>query len=503
MKKNIYILFISLCSTVFAMAQTHEDALRYSQNIYEGTARFQGMGGAFAALGGDFTTLSINPAGVAVFRSSEFSITSTLALLSSSGTYLGNRTSESNPRVGIGNAGWVSSFYTNNTSGVVGFNFGIGFNKLQNNPQRFSAHGRTGETSLPRALAFGLDGLQHSAFENDATNTEWLAMKTGLIHYIDKKSDGTPIDGSYIGATEDFDAVNPDDLNKIYQMGDVNQSYYCNQTGHVGEYVFNFGLNVSHKFYFGMTFGLQDIANDFYEEYAEDAVNYADFNSTGYRGLVRESSIYTDGVGYNVKFGVIARPVGGLRVGAYIHTPTWMFLRNTWSEKMTSDINGAKSTESVEGHDDYRITTPARWGVGLAYTFGAAALLSVDYEGVNYTRTRLSNEHGATGIFQDNNNLLKQDCRTATNIRVGGEYKIGDFAVRAGYAWYQNARKDFSDTHIGSAGFGYRGRFFSADAAYSFAPGVKENYVIYNGNPDLTALDVFTGKFMVTIGFRF
>ncbi|MDR0581340.1 MAG: hypothetical protein LBG31_00070 [Prevotellaceae bacterium] len=499
MKKNIYILIMSLCSSGFAVAQTYEDALRFSQNIYEGTARFQGIGGAFAALGGDFTTLSINPAGVAVFRSSEFSITPELIFSSTSGKYLNNQTSELKIRTGIANAGWVSAFDTHNTSGLVGFNFGIGFNKLQNNPQRFSAHGRTGTTSLPRALATGLsiDGVPHNTFNDDATNTEWLAMQTGLIQYVENR------DGAYIGATENFDATDPDDLDKIYQMGDVDQSYYCDQSGHVGEYVFNFGLNISHRVYLGMTFGLQDITNNFHEEYDEQAVHYADFNATGYRGLNHETNISTSGVGYNLKFGVIVRPVGGLRAGAYIHTPTWMFLRNTWNERMSSNIDNMEYSEFIEGHDDYRVTTPVKWGAGIAYTFGTVALLSVDYEGVNFTGTRMSNEDGATSYYRWDNERLQEDCRTATNIRIGGEYKISDFALRAGYAWYQNARKDYADTQIGSVGFGYRGRFISFDAAYSFAPGLKENYILYNGNPDDTSLNIFTSKFMVTLGFRF
>ncbi|MDR3132660.1 MAG: hypothetical protein LBU42_01380 [Prevotellaceae bacterium] len=499
MKKNIYILLISLFSTVFAAAQTTAEALLFSQNIYEGTARFQGMGGAFAALGGDFTTLSINPAGVAVFRSSEFSFTPELAFLSTSGNYLNNQSSEPKARAGLGNFGWISAFDTHNSSGVVGVNFGIGFNKLQNNPQRFSASGRTGNTSLPAALAMGLsnDGVSHNTFDNDATNTEWLAMRTKLISYVENR------DGSYIGATENFDAADPDDLSKIYQMGDVNQSYYCDQSGYVGEYVFNFGLNVSHLFYFGMTFGLQDVQNDFYEEYLEAAVNYADFDTTGYRGLGHETNIRTSGVGYNLKFGAIVRPVGGLRLGAYIHTPTWMSLRNTWNERMTSDVGGAKYDEFIDGHDDYRLTTPMRWGMGIAYTFGSVALLSVDYEGVNYRHTRLANENGVTSAYRDANERLQNDNRTTANIRIGGEYKINDFAIRAGYAWYQNARKNFADTQVGSVGFGYRGRFVSVDAAYSFAPGVKENYVLYNGSPYETSLNIFISKLAVTVGFRF
>ena len=57
------------------IAQNVDDALRYSQIFYGGTARFMSMGGAFTALGGDISSLSQNPAGLGVFRSSELTIT--------------------------------------------------------------------------------------------------------------------------------------------------------------------------------------------------------------------------------------------------------------------------------------------------------------------------------------------------------------------------------------------------------------------------------------------
>ena len=48
-------------------AQGFYDALRYSTDEIQGTARFRGMSGAFGALGGDMSAVSLNPAGSAVF----------------------------------------------------------------------------------------------------------------------------------------------------------------------------------------------------------------------------------------------------------------------------------------------------------------------------------------------------------------------------------------------------------------------------------------------------
>ncbi len=44
-------------------AQGEIDAYRYSQTEVTGTARSMSMGGAFGALGGDISSIAINPAG--------------------------------------------------------------------------------------------------------------------------------------------------------------------------------------------------------------------------------------------------------------------------------------------------------------------------------------------------------------------------------------------------------------------------------------------------------
>ena len=54
-----------------AFSQEMLDAYKYSSNDLNGTARSLGMGGAFGALGGDISAMSNNPAGLAVYRSSE------------------------------------------------------------------------------------------------------------------------------------------------------------------------------------------------------------------------------------------------------------------------------------------------------------------------------------------------------------------------------------------------------------------------------------------------
>ena len=74
MKKYIFIILIGF-SVSQLRAQEIRDALRYAQDNINGTARFRAMSGAFGALGGDLSSINVNPAGSAIFANNQVGIT--------------------------------------------------------------------------------------------------------------------------------------------------------------------------------------------------------------------------------------------------------------------------------------------------------------------------------------------------------------------------------------------------------------------------------------------
>ena len=72
---NILTGLALLCLAGEVSAQNEVDALRYSRLDFGGTARSQAIGGAQTALGADAGNLSGNPAGLGLYRRSEFSFT--------------------------------------------------------------------------------------------------------------------------------------------------------------------------------------------------------------------------------------------------------------------------------------------------------------------------------------------------------------------------------------------------------------------------------------------
>ncbi|MBQ5888371.1 MAG: TonB-dependent receptor, partial [Bacteroidaceae bacterium] len=69
MKRLLYILFL-LPLGLSAQNMYNVSSLLDKELI--GTARFVGMGGSMSSLGADLSTMGTNPAGMAMYRSSDF-----------------------------------------------------------------------------------------------------------------------------------------------------------------------------------------------------------------------------------------------------------------------------------------------------------------------------------------------------------------------------------------------------------------------------------------------
>ena len=88
-------------------AQDMGEAYNLSNLEVQGTARSMGFGNALGSIGGDFSSLSVNPAGIGIYRSSELTVTPTLRFNNASSDYISNTTSDNNTRFNFNNFGLV------------------------------------------------------------------------------------------------------------------------------------------------------------------------------------------------------------------------------------------------------------------------------------------------------------------------------------------------------------------------------------------------------------
>ena len=106
MKKFISLFLLGLTVTTM-QSQDITDAMRFSQDNLNGTARYRAMSGAFGALGGDFSSLNVNPAGSAIFSNNQIALTFNNSEIKNNSIYFGTSVNEKNSSFDLNQAGGV------------------------------------------------------------------------------------------------------------------------------------------------------------------------------------------------------------------------------------------------------------------------------------------------------------------------------------------------------------------------------------------------------------
>jgi hypothetical protein len=108
--KQLFIIatLFAVTFTTYSQSLGYENlALIFSQDDLNGSARFTAMSGAFGAVGGDISSVNINPAGIAVYKNSAFSGTFNSRNTDITSTYYGNSLTTQDQFVNISHAGAV------------------------------------------------------------------------------------------------------------------------------------------------------------------------------------------------------------------------------------------------------------------------------------------------------------------------------------------------------------------------------------------------------------
>ncbi len=513
-KRTLYTLLLAIAIPLFINAQDLTDALRFSGFQMQGTARAGSMGNAFGALGGDFTSVSINPAGLGIYRSSEFVFSPTFGQTQIEAKYHGNPMTDSKYNFLLENLSYVASLQPKKQSetGLVRINVGIGFNKLKdfNNVANILGH---------NIYSSFLDNLIENANGEDPSQG-WSEFYEGLAYFNPDTETGTDLIYEEDGFWRSDIQKNPFDEN--VQNYEHSQKKSISRQGGINEYTIAAGFNFNHKLYFGVSVGIVDVT---YKESSS-------FNEWDQKNIIPRFNemqfdryLGVNGTGYNGKIGVIFKPINEIRLGASIHTPTFYNLHETFDTRMISnntfeEIGQVEDIASSRINDyDYDLETPLRATLSAAYIFSDKGLISVDYEYVNIGTAKL--RRGGDGYnFVNENSDIAEIYKPAGNFRIGGEYVVApDINLRAGYELYPSVYKTTafgtqqpnSDSHLNvvSAGFGYRTGGFFFDLAYrhSFSKSFDMLYQApssgYYPVPEMASFKEVNNKVMFTLGFKF
>lgn len=539
MRKTALLILFAIAA-VTAQAQSVYDALLFSERNYEGTARSVAMGNAFTALGGDLGSIGINPAGSAVAKYSQISITPSLTIASNTTNGVSPYTDGSLPyfekqfkntatHFAIPNLGMTFNWETGRSSGLKNVSFGFIMNRVNSWNEDLYAAGPNHTTSFMGAMAVeateaGLLGSNlnmNNAYDYDPWKYV-VGYQSGMI------STFGGYDDQFVGASEVIFGNMGN--TEISLGGPLDQSYGRRVRGSKNDYLINLGFNISDFIYLGANLGITSMYYSYDEYFKEKAIDPSDFEIA----LDNGQTMYFDSMKYKYsyststsgvygKFGFIITPGFGLRIGAAIQTPTASTINENWQYKgeTTYTDNGFNAAaESPEGEDHYKFREPWRANFGLAYTLGKLAVFSVDYELCNYSTMKFKRNGFDDGreYFIDLNDEIKGTFGTSSMLRAGIEIKPLDvLAVRAGYG-VTTAPETLIEVPAAqnvSLGVGYVSKkSFFADLAcrYSFA---TDEYIMpysdymYDAAGNITdfAPEILNRKdhwkVLLTLGWRF
>jgi hypothetical protein len=485
--RSFFIIALSsVC--IHANAQYAEDALRFSQTTFGGTARIQAIGGAQNAIGADISNLTGNPAGLGFYRGSDFSITPSLRFGSTESRYFGNVTSDQKDNFNIGSLGVVltqlNQDYTGEytTNGWVSYSFAFGMNRINNFHSRRYFQGLNPSSSLAQRYA-----------EN--ANANGLSPVGEYSGVEDMAFDLLVIDGS---------------AGSYYALANGNQVQEQNDLvrGAQNEWTFAFGANYSNKLYLGASVGIGSINYDRETQYKESEINDTIY---GLSDFTLNEDLNINGSGVNLKVGLIFRPVDFIRIGASAQTPTWYGMEEGFSTYLRSTVNDTAYSlqdNTINSIFEYDLRTPARFNGGLALFFNKNGFISADIEYVNYSKAQVNAGSNFSSFKNINNTEIRNSYQGVFNYRIGAEYKIGDIALRGGYALYgdpyKNQSIDRSKTSI-TGGLGYRIEDYYFDVAYvhSYYNSLYSPYFLDDGTEPTVTTKYESNSILFTIGTRF
>lgn len=517
------------------MAQSAVDAYSITPVQLRGTARFVGMGGAFTSLGGDLSSMSQNPAGIGIYRSSDIGFTVDLSFRKSATETSLGKFDKSETFFKFDNFGYVGVLPLSGS--LRSISWGIGYNRLNSFDRTFRGQNDPTGTSLSNYIAAFTNVSSDGLLETDDfnpfldTNNDWLS----ILAYNSFMINNTPgSDTQYAG---------------LYQNGTHGDAMYnVRERGYTDEYNIDIAGNVNDVVFWGFGIGIQDMEfsrESYYSESMANALVYDRANDqlvTGNAGFDLYNFKRTTGTGVNLKFGVILRPVEMLRLGFAIHTPTWYHLSHAGFGDVTFNYTPDGSNQTNTSGDqpygtpdfDYesRLNSPWRFMVGASMVIGQRAIVSLDYERVAYNDMKMKyqsyNSYGGNFIDDEQGNQDIKDFFKASNIvRVGLEYRLTrSFSIRAGYNYQTtNVKSDAADnvfqiptsgtdpsytfshnTSNITLGLGYKYKNWYIDAAYQYTrrDNTYHAYTSFDGNIAPSAnLNDTHNNVVISTGFRF
>ena len=467
--KKIFLLtglFFISCS-IGLFAQGNEiDAFTLSNAGLGGTARSISMGGAFGSLGGDISVISSNPAGLGIYRSSEVSGTLDLSVANTSTDWSGMKNNQNKIHFAPSNFG-IELYFPTSKERVLNWNLGFSYNRIKN----FNRKYRMESDRQPHSISSYIATRASNAFMNKDGSYNGipeydLMFEKGVYNpfFNNRSLDGhwLPILGYDAGMfgnmTNGLDGVYQSEFGKPYGNNSWN-AYSPDkallsvlESGAMDEYNIGVGMNILNFLFLGASVSVTDIDYKYSSGYEElFSTNYAKDDH-----LYLQNWLNTKGTAFSLNLGVIMN-LQMLRLGVAYNSPRWYDLTDYYDAHAGTYLGRYEVSPLLESvtpensSSEYMFSTPGKWIFSGSVIIGQYALISADYEIMNYSSMKYSakDRRDKKNDFEANFNI-SDDYTWAHTFKIGTEIKLNpQFAIRAGYVMQTSPmREDLTNNNV-------------------------------------------------------
>lgn len=499
MKKFYYIIFIGFTFNV-VLSQEIPDAVRYAQDNLNGTARFRAMGGAFGALGGDLSSINVNPAGSAIFSNNQLTISLSTFNKKNDSNYFGTTTSDSENNFDMNQTGGVFVFKNHNpSSNWKKFSFAINYENTNDFDNSVFSAGVNPTNSVDKYFLNYANGVplglitssNYSELDNGAQQA-YLGYEGYIINPVNEDSNNTAY------------------TSNVTPGGNYYQENSIYSSGYNGKLSFNVATSYKDKLYIGVNL------NSHFTDYVQSTSFYeSNRNNLGtdytVTNLRFNNNLYTYGTGFSFQIGAIAKVTNEIRLGFAYDSPIWYNLSDEFSQNLTAvSANIVEQLPAdvvdpqiINYYAPYELSTPNKFTGSFAYIFGKTGLISIDYSYKDYGDTQFEPKNDP--YFRNLNAEMSNILKSSGELRLGAEYKIQQWSLRGGYRFEESPCKNkttIGDLNSFSGGLGYNFGMFKLDLSYTNGQRNSQQGFFNQGFTDGAKIKTTNNNFTMTLLFE-
>jgi hypothetical protein len=520
--------FLGLSQAARAQGSYVDDALLYSRQNPAGSARTLGLGGASTSLGGDYGSMTTNPAGLGLYTKSEFTFTPGVGIGSATTNMVANDASRgSSSQQQSANSFHIASLglvFTNRradndaSSAWRGGSFALGFTRLADFNYGYRYRNLTDDNHsfyqfLREPGGYPQNQVLSSGYQNTLIDID-NQYTSGTYTNLDGLAYGSFVSGQQPVLGSNGQPLKDTNGNTYYQVsinnprtGLVQQDGVVQSKGSLSQFDIGYGGNYRDRLYIGGGVGIVSMNRTLTSTFGESQNTTENFHYDDY--------LKTTGTGINARLGIIVRPVDAIRIGISAQTPTYIGLTDTYQTTFTANPSyvvgqGSNVNSTAPGTYEYNVTLPFRANGGVTFLLNKYGFITGDVEYVNTASTRFSpNSNDTSSSFSDVNQTISSGYQNTINLKVGAEGRFDIFRVRLGYARYGNpyagGTLDRGQNYF-TGGLGFRTKSFFLDAAEVYLAGSKDQYAPYSLNSvasPIANINANRATTTVTAGFLF